>query len=538
MTLRLKTSTSAPARPAGAESGDLLLKLTGVSKRFPGVLALDGVDFDLRRGEVHVLFGENGAGKSTLINIIAGTFPCDSGTFVYQGQDILHLTPHQARMAGISPVFQEFSLVPDMTIEENMFLGREIVAGSVLNRAAMRARALEVMANLGFDLDPKRKVSGLSRARQQMVEIAKALLAEVRLLILDEPTASLTDAEVEKLFDLVFRLKQSGTGIIYVSHRMSEIRQIADRITVLRDGRKIATVNSGEVTESALVELMTGRKIDILFPKIPHRPARKVLELDHLTLANGTVRDVSLFAREGEITGIAGLVGCGKSEVIRAVYGLEPVADGSIRIRGQAIAQPTPATSLKAGVCYFPSDRVGEGLALARPVRENASMASLDLPDFAWHRVLRRRSERRVVAEVMDRLKLRPPGIERVVVNFSGGNRQKIVLARGLTRDVGIYLLDEPTLGIDVGAKTEVYELMKALIARNNAIVLVSSELPEMLNLCNRVYVMHRSRLVAELSGADITEESVLAHFFRQEKEGGAEKEDGEDVALPRRVKG
>jgi ribose transport system ATP-binding protein len=516
---------SRPAQPprAGAGPGDLLLRLTGVSKRFPGVLALDGVDFDLRRGEVHVLFGENGAGKSTLINVIAGTFPRDSGGFTYQGREISHLTPHQARVIGISPVFQEFSLVPELTIEENMFLGREIVSNGVLNRPAMRARALEVMAELAFDLDPKRKVRGLARANQQMVEIAKAFLTEVKLLILDEPTASLTDAEVAKLFDLVGKLKQSGTGIIYVSHRLREIKQIGDRITILRDGRKIATVNSGAVTETALVELMTGRKIDILFPQIPHRPTRNSLEVEHLTLADGTVTDVSLSAHAGEITGIAGLVGCGKSELIRAVYGLESVVAGAIRIHGEPVARPTPATSLKVGVCYFPSDRVGEGLALARPVRENASMASLDLPLFAWHRILRRKSERKAVQDVMDRLKLRPSAIERVVANFSGGNRQKVVLARGLTRDVGIYLLDEPTVGIDVGAKAEVYELMKALVAQGNAIVLVSSELPEMLNLCNRLYVMHRSRLVAELTGADITEEAVLAHFFQRDSTGGAD---------------
>ena len=413
--------------------------------------------------------------------------------------------------------------MPEMTIEENMFLGREIVSGGMLNRAAMRTRALEIMAELGFDLDPKRKVSGLSRAHQQMVEIAKAFLTEVRLLILDEPTASLTDAEVAKLFDLVAKLKRSGTGIIYVSHRMREIKQHGDRITILRDGRKVATVNSGAVSETALVELMTGRKIDILFPKINHRPAQKVLEVEHLTLADGTVNDVSMFARAGEITGIAGLVGCGKSELLRAVYGLEPIAAGPIRIRGETNAHPQAAASLKAGVCYFPSDRVGEGLALARPVRENASMASLDLPQFAWHRVLRRQSERKAIQKVMDRLQLRPPGIERTVASFSGGNRQKVVLARGLTRDVGIYLLDEPTLGIDVGAKVEVYELMRTLVAQNHAIVLVSSELPEMLNLCHRLYVMHRSELVAELAGADITEEAVLAHFFRREDLGDSD---------------
>jgi ribose transport system ATP-binding protein len=515
--------TSVGARAAGAAARadeDFLLELAGISKRFPGVVALDGVDFDLRRGEVHVLFGENGAGKSTLINIIAATFPPDSGIFRYQGREIAHLTPHQARLIGISPVFQEFSLVPEMTIEQNLFLGREIVSGGLLNRPAMRSRALEIMAELGFDLDPNLKVGELSRAHQQMVEIAKAFLTEVRLLILDEPTASLTEAEVSKLFSLVAKLKAAGVGIIYVSHRMREIKQIADRITVLRDGHKIKTVEAGDVGETELVELMTGRKIGVLFPHIAHQPTEKLLEIEQLTLAGGTVNDVSLYARAGEITGIAGLVGCGKSEVVRAIYGLEPIASGAIRIRGAAVAHPTPAGSLASGVCYFPSDRVAEGLALARPVRENASMAALDLPAFTWRRILRRQSERRTVQEVMDRLKLRPPQIERRVATLSGGNRQKVVLARGLTRDIGVYLFDEPTLGIDVGAKAEIYELLKALVAQNIAIVLVSSELPEMLNLCNRLYVMHRSRLVAELTGADINEPEVLAHFFREEHPG------------------
>jgi len=491
-----------------------LLELTGISKRFPGVIALDRVDFDLRQGEVHVLFGENGAGKSTLINIIAGTYPPDEGAFAYQGETVSRLTPHAARLLGISPVFQEFSLVPDLTVEQNLFLGRELSRSGVLDRAGMKSKALEVIRLLGFDLNPNRKVSELSRAHQQMVEIAKAFLADVRLLILDEPTASLTEAEAAKLFDLVAKLKGSGVGIIYVSHRMGEIKQIADRITVLRDGRKIRTVNAGEVSENALVELMTGRKIEVLFPHIEPRPGEKLLEVENLTLANHAVTDVSFYARGGEITGIAGLVGCGKSELVRAVYGLELIADGVIRVGGNVVTNPSPATLLKQRLCYFPSDRVLEGLALGRPVRENASMTALDLPTYARRGVLQRASERRSIQSIVERLKLRPPQIERAVANFSGGNRQKVLLARGLTRDIRVYLFDEPTVGIDVGAKAEVYDLMKHIVATGAAIVLVSSELPEALHLSHRLYVMHRSRMVAELTGTDINEQQVLSHFF------------------------
>jgi len=517
MTAAASSLVDAP-RAASAPRGDgLLLELSGVSKFFPGVVALDGVDFDLRPGEVHVLFGENGAGKSTLINIIAGTYAPDAGEFRFQGEAVGRLTPHTARVLGISPVFQEFSLVPELTVEQNLFLGRELTRGGFLLGPAMRARALEIIAELGFDLQPDRKVRQLSRAHQQMVEIVKALLADVRLLILDEPTASLTESEAAKLFELVANLKASGVGIIYVSHRMREIKQIADRITVLRDGRGIATVNAGDVSENALVELMTGRKIGVLFPRIDHRPGERLLEVERLTLADGAVNDVSFYARAGEITGIAGLVGCGKSELIRAVYGLETIVSGEIRLAGRATPRPTPFASLRAGLCYFPSDRVAEGLALSRPVRENASMAALDLPAFVRHGVLRRAGERRLVQRIVDRLKLRPSRIERAVANFSGGNRQKVLLARGLTRDIRIFLFDEPTVGIDVGAKLEVYELMKTLVAAGAAIVLVSSELPEVMSLSNRLYVMHRSRMVAELTGDDINEPNVLAHFFRED---------------------
>jgi ribose transport system ATP-binding protein len=501
---------------AARDEGGLLLELSCVSKRFPGVVALDGVDFDLRRGEVHVLFGENGAGKSTLINIIAGTFPPDTGTFKYQGQEVGHLTPHGARVIGISPVFQEFSLVPELTVEQNLFLGRELTAGGFLNRPAMRARAQAIIRELNFDLEPDRKVQQLSRAHQQMVEIVKAFLTEVRLLILDEPTASLTDAEAATLFDLIAKLKATGVGIIYVSHRMREIKRIADRVTVLRDGHKIATVAAGDVSENELVELMTGRKIGVLFPEIVHKPGEKLLEVEHVTLTNRSVSDVSFYARAGEITGIAGLVGCGKSEIIRAVVGLETISSGTFRVCGAEVGSPSPATMMKRGVCYFPSDRVAEGLALARPVRENASMAALDLPGFSRSRILRRGSERRIVQGIVDKLGLRPPHIERAVASFSGGNRQKVLLARGLTRVISVFLFDEPTVGVDVGAKIDVYELMKALVATGVAIVLVSSDLPEVLNLSHRLYVMHRSRMVAELVGADINEPAVLSHFFRE----------------------
>ena len=523
------TAAEEPARQEAAGSGGReLARLESISKRFPGVLALDQVDFDLRAGEVHVLFGENGAGKSTLINVIAGTYPPDQGRFLYRGEPVQHLSPHRARRMGISPVFQEFSLAPDLTIEENLFLGHETAALGFLNKGAMRQEAAALLDQLGFVLDPKAQIRNLSRAHQQMVEIAKALLHQVRLLILDEPTASLTESETTKLFALIERLKGEGVGIIYVSHRMSEIKQLADRVTVLRDGRKIDTVDAESVSETQLVEMMTGRKIEVFFPHIDHKPGRTLLEVKNLTLGNGAVRDVSFHLRAGEVTGVAGLVGCGKSELARAVYGLEALEAGETSIDGDRVTRLNPSASLERRVCYFPSDRVAEGLALIRPVCENASMAALDLPAFSRGGLLRRRAERSLIRSVVERLKLHPPSIEREVGNLSGGNRQKVMLSRGLTRDTGIFLFDEPTVGIDVGAKVEVYELMKQLAESGAAILLISSELPEVLHLSNRLYVMHRGRMVAELEGADITEEKVLSCFFERDEEVEGVREAGQ----------
>jgi ribose transport system ATP-binding protein len=432
------------------------------------------------------------------------------------------LTPHRARQLGISPVFQEFSLAPDLTIAENLFLGHEEASLGFLKKGPMREQAVRLLGELGFALNPRARIRDLSRAHQQMVEIAKALLHKVQLLILDEPTASLTESETVKLFALVARLKSQGAGIIYVSHRMAEIHQLADRITVLRDGRKIGTVGAHEVSEGRLVEMMTGRKIEVLFPKVNHRPAAVALEVKDLSLAGGTVDQVSLTVRKGEIVGVAGLVGCGKSELARAVFGLETITGGSIRVGGETADRLTPRAALQRRICYFPSDRVAEGLALVRPIRENASMAALDLPAFQRTGMLRRGTEKSTIQAIVDRLRLRPPQIEREVGNLSGGNRQKVMLARGLTRDTEIFLFDEPTVGIDVGAKVEVYEFMKDLAEKGAAILLVSSELPEVLHLSSRLYVMHRGRMVAELTGDAINEERVLASFFDEQDQRGS----------------
>ncbi len=500
-----------------SKGNEPLLSLRGVSKRFPGVLALDRVDLEVRAGELHVLFGENGAGKSTLINVIAGTFPPDVGELRFRGQDIRDLTPHRARVIGISPVFQEFSLVPSLTVEENLFLGREIVAYGILQKQRMRREARKLIADLGFGLDPRRRVDGLSRAHQQMTEISKALLGDVKLLILDEPTASLTEQETGRLFELIATLKGKGIGIIYVSHRMREIRALADRITVLRDGKLVKTLDAAAVEDSELIELMTGRKIEVLFPAIVHQPRAVAVDVENLSVVGGSVKRVNFHARAGEITGIAGLVGCGKSELIRAIYGLESIEDGSIRLNGTPYESPSPRASIEGGLVYFPANRVTEGLALTRPIRENASMAALGLDPFSWLGILNRSRESGQIRNIMDQLRLRPPDIERAVGKLSGGNRQKVMLARALTRNFSIFLFDELTVGIDVGAKLEVYDFIAGLVESGAAVVVVSSELPEVLALSNRLYVMHHGQIAEELQGARKTEQNVLASFFMED---------------------
>jgi ribose transport system ATP-binding protein len=491
-----------------------VLRLTGVTKRFPGVLALDHVDLDLRAGEVHVLFGENGAGKSTLINIVAGTFPPDAGTMTLQGQPLRLHSPHHARQLGINAVFQEFSLVPTLSVQDNLYLGREASRAGIVDKAAIRKGAVAALSELGFEIDPDARIGSLSRAEQQMVEIAKALQGDPSILILDEPTASLTENEANRLFELVDRLKNAGLGLIYITHRMQEIHRIADRITVLRDGRHVATLEAGAVTEERLIELMTGRTIEALFPVILSQAGEVLLSMDRVSLANRRIHDISIEARRGEIVGIAGLVGSGKSEVGRACYGMERIASGSIAVKGKVVTRPTPRVMLKQGVVYVPPDRRTEGLVLTRPVRENMSLAALELPQFNRRGVLRRGREKREIAGIANRLKLRPPNIERSITYFSGGNQQKALVGRGLTRDIEVFIFDEPTTGVDVGAKVEIYQLMEELCARGAAIVLISSDLPEILHLAHRVYVMHRGRLRAELSGDDVTEHAVLSYFF------------------------
>lgn len=492
-----------------------------MTKRFKGVTALSQVNFDLLQGEVHVLFGENGAGKSTLINLIAGTFPPDEGQCFLKETEIGGLSPAQSREAGIGVVFQEFSLVPQMTIIENLFLGREHKSGwRRLDHRRMRQEGQHALDAFGFRLDVDMRVGMLSRAEQQMVEIAKALLFRPDILILDEPTASLTEAEALNLFRLIAELKARGVGIIYVSHRMKEIRALADRVTVLRDGRLIATVPAATTSDEELVSLMTGRPMDRLFPTIPHQRGNVRLKVSNLSLASGAVKTASLEVAAGEIVGLGGLIGSGQSSFARALFGLEHIADGVIEVDGNIVDRPTPSVMLDQKVTYFPADRVAEGLALTRRVRENASISALWQERFVRSGMLKLNEERSASRTVTSQLKLKPPNIEFFVENLSGGNRQKVLLARGLMRPTNVFLFDEPTVGIDVNAKFEIYELMRELVREGCAIVMVSSDLQELLHLSHRLVIFNKGRIAAELSGEDITEDTALKHFFAEDVAG------------------
>ncbi len=514
--------------------GTGMLQLTHISKRFGPALAIDNVDFEVRPGEVHALVGENGAGKSTLINIMTGVLRPDKGHRLLGGLDLTDQGAQYSRAKGIVAVCQEFSLIPSLTVTENLFLGKERTRRSgYLKVKEMRAHARSVLSALNFEVREDMRIEQLSRAEQQMVEIAKALDTRPRILILDEPTASLTEVEAEKLYSTVIRLRAEGVGIVYVSHRMPEIWQLADRITVLRNGRHVNTIEKDQTHERQVIEWMAGRKADHLYPAITSQPGAIALQTRSLSVEGGP-QSVSIDVRFGEVVGVAGLVGCGKSEVIRACFGLEPISGGSIELRGLQLSRLTPRSVLQHRMCYFPSDRGAEGLAIERSIRENTTMAALDVSALSRGGVLRRRRERVLSHEVLRRLKLYPLNTEASVASLSGGNRQKVLLARGLMRDIDIFLFDEPTVGIDIGSKFQIYELICELAQGGAAVVVVSSELPEVVNLSHRLYVMHAGRVVAHLPRERCTEHDALQYFFGENAAYRTEQTSQSKGGIPR----
>ena len=486
-----------------------ILRMNGIVKRYPGVLALDKVDFDLRAGEVHALVGENGAGKSTLMKVLSGAIPMDAGEIYLDGQNMEILSPHHAQQLGISMIYQEFNLSPYLSVAENIFLGREPLRRWVafIDWSRMYSDARDILARINVSLDVRRPVNELSVAEQQMVEIGKALSFNAKILVMDEPSATLTEHELTSLFNLIRSLKQQGIGIIYISHRIEELFEIGDRVTVMRDGKRIDTTNVRDVDKEQIIRMMVGRKITAEFPKQKFERGPEILKVDNLNRA-GVLKNISFSVHRGEIVGITGLVGAGRTELVRAVFGADPIDSGEVLLDGRKVKVRSPQDAIKLGIGLLTEDRKNQGLVLGMKLRENVTLSGLDL--LVKRIFIDRDKERSETERYVKELQIKTPSIEQFVKNLSGGNQQKVVLAKWLFTKSRMLLFDEPTRGIDVGAKREIYHLMNELVARGVGVLMISSELPEVLGMCDRIIVMHEGRIAAEIPQSEATQEKVM----------------------------
>ena len=486
-----------------------LLNLTSIIKSFGGVQALKGVSLDLREGEVHAIVGENGAGKSTLIRIITGAAQPDSGNIRIRGKDVHHNDPAASRAMGVAAIYQQPALFPDLTVTENIALRLE--RGGPwrwINWTQRRRRAEKLLDSVGGDIRPDSRVAELTMPQQQLVEIAGSLGQDAKILILDEPTASLSDREVDNLFRVIVELKTRGVGMIYISHRLEELGRIADRVTVLRDGNHIATRPMAEVNTGELIRLMVGRELSAVFPKQIVPLGDVVLETRNLCCSESGVRDVSLSVRAGEILGLAGLVGAGRTELARVLFGLTPADSGEIFFRGRRVAVRSPKQAVRLGIAYVPEDRRRFGVILEMPVSANTTLAILS--QISRLGLIQRRREDELATSFVKRLGTKTASIHSLVGTLSGGNQQKVALSRWLATEPKVLILDEPTQGVDVGAKSEIHRLMGELAAKGLAIIMISSELPEVLGMSDRIAVMHGGRITGVLDRAGATPQRVL----------------------------
>jgi ABC-type sugar transport system ATPase subunit len=493
---------------AAASEAPAVFRLRNVTKRFGGVTAVEGVDFDLRPGEVHALVGENGAGKSTLMKIVHGLYTLDEGTLEVGGEVVEFSSPRDAEAAGIAMIPQELDLFPELSVTENLFVGRHRprTAWGTLDRNTMRAEARRRLSSLGVDLDVTTTVMRLSAANQQIVAIARALVGEAKAVVMDEPTASLTERETQQLFGIISDLTSGGVGVVYISHRMDEIFTISDRITVLRDGHHITTAPASELDAEELVRLMVGRPLNELFTRHPHELGEVALEVRGLSRA-GEFEDVDLAVRQGEILGLSGLVGAGRSELAQTIFGIRPPESGEILVDGEEVKIHSPQAAMERGIFYVPEERRSQGLILPFSIKNNITLSILD-------RISRLgfvpRSERQTADKFAKELSIRGAAISDPVSRLSGGNQQKVVLAKSLAREPSILLLDEPTRGIDVGAKSEIYRLIDDLAKEGKAILLISSELEEVLSMSDRVLVMREGSITGEFKREEATQENVM----------------------------
>ncbi|WP_010493941.1 sugar ABC transporter ATP-binding protein [Paenibacillus elgii] len=486
-----------------------LLEMNDISKSFPGVRVLDKVTFNLTGGEVHALMGENGAGKSTLMKILGGIHRRDGGTVILKGTPCEIASPSMAQSLGIAMIHQELNLIPHLTVMENIFLGREFTYGrsGMINWGKMRQESVRFLSQLCLSIDPGIIAGELSVGQQQMIEIAKALSMNAEILVLDEPTAALTDREIEALFTVIESLKAKGVGMIYISHRMEEIFRICDRVTVMRDGHTVGTDRVADTNIDKLVKMMVGREIKDRFPKIDVSVGEPKLEVKGLSLP-GKLQDISFAVRSGEIVGIAGLMGAGRTELAKALFGVTPARHGEIRVDGRPVAIRKPVDAIRAGIALVTEDRKDEGLLLNLSVKDNISLPNLkDVSSFGF---VSRSKETGISERLISQLLIKTPNSEQKVGSLSGGNQQKVVIGKWLETNPQVFILDEPTRGVDIGAKKEIYDLMNQLISRGVAILMISSELPEVLGMSDRILVMHEGRIAGEFARGEATQEKIM----------------------------
>lgn len=498
----------------------IILQVKNIHKRFSGVYALNAVHFELKYGEVLALLGENGAGKSTLIKILAGIYQADEGEIFIKGNQVDIGNVHASQAHGISVIHQELCLVPNMTIAENIFLGRELASGekAFVNTQRLNQEAQKILDSLGLDIEAHEKVFNLSVAQQQMVEIAKALSIDAEIIIMDEPTASLTDKEVDMLFKIINSLKQKNIAIIYISHRMEELFKISDRVTVLRDGKYVDTKVTATTNKDELISLMVGRELTELYKKSSHVLGEVVLDVENMK-GGMMLNHVSFSVRKGEIVGISGLVGAGRTEMVRCIFGIDSYNEGRIIIDGQEVTINSPVTAMNNGIALVPENRKEQGLVMIQSVAFNTTITVLR----QFMRFLRvdRVQEERIVNNYINKLSIKTPSTEQLVGNLSGGNQQKIVIAKWLATSPKVLILDEPTRGVDVGAKAEIYAIISMLAEQGVGIIMISSDLPEIIHMSDRILVMCNGRIAASLAGDEVSQEKIMRYATGGVKDAG-----------------
>ncbi|NBI90307.1 sugar ABC transporter ATP-binding protein [Lachnospiraceae bacterium] len=495
--------------------GDVILTMKDIDKSFPGVHALDHVNFEVKKGEVHALMGENGAGKSTLMKVLTGIYTKDSGSITFEGKEVEFHNTREAQDAGIVIVHQELNMLGHLTVAQNIFIGREFKKGIGIDDKKMNEEAAKLFERLHIDIEPTETMSNLTVGKQQMCEIAKAISHEAKVIIFDEPSAALTESEIEELFKIIQDLRKQQLGIVYISHRMDEIKVITDRVTVMRDGGYVGTLITNECTKDDIINMMVGRVIyeDPKTESTVPKDAPVVLKVEHLN-AGRMVQDVSFELRKGEILGFSGLMGAGRTETARAIFGADSKSSGDIYINGQKVEINSPQDAVKCGIGYLSEDRKRYGIVVQKSVAENSTMASME--NFIKGLFINKAKENKVAQEYVDSLATKTPGVDQLVVNLSGGNQQKVVIAKWLIRNCDILIFDEPTRGIDVGAKNEIYKLMNRLAEEGKSIIMISSEMTEILRMSDRVVVMCEGRKTGEIDISEASQEIIMNMATRE----------------------